>query len=96
MYMEHVIVFEIVNTCIDGVDVNVGSGSLVFLARNVLSAITIPIFDDSITESNEEFRVDLESSEATISTASAEVTIIDDDGKVYTLISAGLGVMKYF
>ena len=60
---------------------NIGSGSLVFPAGNILSAITIPIFDDSITESNEKFRVDLESSEANIFIASAEVTIIDDDGK---------------
>ena len=80
------IVFEIVNTCIDGVDVNVGSGSLVFPARNVLSAITIQIFDDSISESNEEFRVNLNSSEVTISTASAEVTIIDDDGKILSML----------
>ena len=62
-------------------DVNVGSGSLVFPAGSILSAITISIFNDSISENNEEFRVDLESSEAIISTASAEVTIIDDDGK---------------
>ena len=60
---------------------NVGSGLLVFPAGDTLSAITIPIFDDSIAEKNKVFRVDLESSEATISTASAEVTIIDDDGK---------------
>ena len=63
-------------------DVSVGSGSLVFSAGDTLSAITIPIFDDSITENNKGFRVDLESSEATISTSSAEVTIIDDDGKI--------------
>ena len=71
---------------------NVGSGSLVFPAGNILSAITISIFDDSITESNEEFRVNLESSEANISTTSAEVTIIDDDGKVlsFLLVSAVL------
>ena len=60
---------------------NVGSGSLVFPAGDTLSAITLQIFDDSITEKNKGFHVDLESSEATISTASAEVTIIDDDGK---------------
>ena len=65
---------------------NVGSGLLVFPAGDTLSAITISIFDDSITENNEGFRVDLESSEANISIASAQVTIIDDDGKRLSML----------
>ena len=65
---------------------NIGSGLLVFAAGSTLSAITIPIFDDSITENNKVFRVDLNSSEAIISTASAEVTIIDDDGKGLSML----------
>ena len=72
-------------------DINIGSGTLVFPSGGTPPAeitvpIIIPITDDLIAESNEIFQIELTSSEATISIASAEVTIIDNDGESLKLL----------
>ena len=67
-------------TALSGVDFNSYSSSVNFSAGETIKTVTIPLINDGLDEDDETFSVDLSTpSNATITSATAIVTITDDD-----------------
>ena len=67
-------------TATAGADYTVTSGTLSFADGEASKTITVPILDDAVYEGNESFTVTLSNpSSGTIGTATATVTIVDND-----------------
>lgn len=70
------------NSALAGSDYNATSGTLNFLAGEILKTITVDIVDDNVAELNEDYSISLSNaSNATIDTVQGSVTttILDDD-----------------
>ena len=67
---------------LDGEDILLFTGTLVFPPGATLGAIVIPIIDDEVAEPPEFFRVNLSPGEdVTLTTSLATVNINDNDGQ---------------
>ena len=80
-------------TAVAGADYEAVAGSLAFAPGETTATVSIPLVQDSLDEPDERFTVSLSSpANATLATATAEGTIIDDDLAVQLAVAGGTGV----
>ena len=80
-------------TAVAGADYEAVGGSLAFAPGETTATISIPLIQDSDNEPDENFTVSLSApANATLATATAEGSIIDDDVVVQLAVAGGTGV----
>ena len=80
-------------TAVAGADYEAVGGSLAFAPGETTATISIPLIQDSHNEPDENFTVSLSNpANATLATATAEGSIIDDDVVVQLAVAGGTGV----